>query len=364
MTEWRANRAARFFLVFYLLLPVLLIVAQLVSPTQSQPYYFAGLLPCFMTLFALGLIRLLDAANGAIGKNAAVRIACATLLIGFSAGLNLRPAVLSAELRGYPPYKDMARWADAKLPAGTPIVCDRYFTAWNEMMVNAPTSVVFMSTVPNEPSENYMQNKWREHTIAFFQNNPDAAFEEGKMYWDQIGPWTWPQENFAHKASFMDFSALALTRIGLSYRSFSANYREDWLPAIIYYNTREDLLRRAAGEGRKTLALLGTGWKYNKTQDLRDWRVMGREATVDVFNLSSNAVDASLFFKGAAAGESKLISVGTNAPMSLPGGRLIEWHVATGSIPPGRSIVTISDPGWGTREVPLLLERVEAKEMP
>lgn len=94
-----------------------------------------------------------------------------------------------------------------------------YFVAWNEFPANNPTSVVFMSTVPNQTVKEYEDNQWRARTIRFFQNNPDAAFYEQRFHSKKLGRWTWPHTFFAQKKQIYDDVHFYMKRVGPRYRN-------------------------------------------------------------------------------------------------------------------------------------------------
>ena len=257
----------------------------------------------------------------------------------------------------------MVQWADTHLPAGTPILCDRYFTAWNEFPANHPTNVVFMSTVPNQLTEQYTQNQWREKTIHFFRQHPDAAFFEQKMHWKTLGPWKWPRDNFARKITFTDEETLKLKALGISYHR-EKNLSREPHERTLYYNTREDQVEQRKQAGEKTFGIWGRHWKYVKTQDLRDWRMMQKETTLDLYNLTESPVSVNLTIKGTAVGGSKWLLAGADASPAFHPREIRTWTLSGLTLPPGMTELLLKDPLWEKQKIPLLVEAINVHLSP
>ncbi len=257
------------------------------------------------------------------------------------------------------PYKQIVDWADRNLPAGTPIVCDRYFDAWNEFRFNPPASVSFMSTRPNEPQENY-RNGFRESVKRYLVENPDAAFYETKMYWSELGPWDWPHAYFARSQAFVDEHFLRLLEMNMAYRQKTDDYPRDWLPKTIYYNTTADLVERARIEGRPVLGIFAEGWKYLKTRDLSDWRVMTREALIDLYNVTDAPVEVEVVLVAVAPTQKKSVVLQERL-VEFPAGQGVAVRVAEATLPPGRSSIRLADPGPGKEVPPLMVKQLVVK---
>ena len=326
------------------------------------PRYMNAMLPIYHMILVAGLTQWPELPFAKRLKPKMVR-ALFILLICASAGLQLYPAWLSTRQTGTPiPYREVVKWADANLPAGTPILCDRYFTAWNEFKVNPPEKVVFMSTVPNEPLERYQQANWRGSAMNFFRNNPDAAFYEQQMYWTRIGRWEWPHQFFKRKQLFIDDVTIKLSDMGLAYRPVNPGVPRDQLARAIYYNTAEDLITRVRQEGRESLVVFGAGWGYLKTNDLRDWRVLKGEAVVDVYNLTAEKMEATLLVSGVAVGGDKRIDAGTGKEFVLKDQQLAQWTIGPVELQSGHNEVVLRDPEWGEKQAVLLVQRLDLKE--
>jgi len=312
----------------------------------------------FLFFLSSGILFLADRLCTALhNQPPALKKTAAVILPAIALVLLLRPAWLCTRTTGEPdPYSQIAEWGDEYLPMGTPILCDRYFTPWNEFSVNAPENVKFMSTVPNEPLERYQTGNWQGSAMEFFSNNPDAVFYEQRMYWRKIGPWKWPHTFFAHKKTFVDEAKLELAQLGLAFRITGHEDPRERLTTTLYYNTRDDLLKKAAQQGVQILALYGTGWEYMKTRDFRDWRGMRSEATIDVINLSEEPSTIDLNLIGAVAGKSKRIQI-EQTTKHLFGGKEATWkfplHLNAGETK------TVKLRSLGEKQTPLLLKRID-----
>ena len=63
--------------------------------------------------------------------------------------------------------------------------------------------------------------------------------------------------------------------------------------------------------GAPLLSLYGPAWRYVKTQDYRDWRVLEEQATLDICNLTDKPLSAEVRLRGVAiSGTMVLINSG------------------------------------------------------
>ncbi|MDA0989307.1 MAG: glycosyltransferase family 39 protein [Verrucomicrobia bacterium] len=319
--------------------------------------FLVPLLPVYQLLLAVGFCYLLQS-KGPVTRIRYQRPA-GWMLLALALLLQLHPASLAMKMEGHPyPYARIVDWADANLPPGTPVLCDRFFDAFNEFKVNAPTNVVFTSTILNEPKERYQQTNWRGTAQAFLLNNPDAAFYEAKMLWPHVGKWDWPHGHFANRISFIDEPFMALRRLGLNYRFVGTMYTDEEWGRAIYYNTWDDLKRRAEKASSPALVSFGPGWTYTKTGDYRDWRAMGHTAYCRIANLANVPLRITLTVQGAAAQGAKTVSVGGGHAATFPANQLSQQSLGPFLLEPGDHMLQFDDANWPQRQTPLLVQRI------
>jgi len=177
----------------------------------------------------------------------------------------LSPALIAAKAEGHQPYLRVAQWADANLPAGTLIQCDRWLSPWNELRVNASTNMIYTFLFPNAPLSVYEKSQWRDSLMKYLKDNPFAAYFEQKEHWGRAGPWIEPQSLFAHSQTFSDSASIQLNAVGLAYRGVAeVDNLESKVTFTLYYNTTEDVVYNACSRGEKTLVKYETGWRYLK----------------------------------------------------------------------------------------------------
>ncbi|MDD2236812.1 MAG: hypothetical protein PHG65_06370, partial [Kiritimatiellae bacterium] len=260
-TKWRVLMycfAATFVLLFF-------VHARSVHLVASR--HFAPLIPFFVLLVCLGLEWVAEVLQQRVaflrGRSVPTR-ALAFLVLILAFGM---PAVWAVQVDAGYPWKQVSNWADRHLPPNTVVLCDRWFTPWNELSINPSTNAVYTFTIPNEPPNVYMESRWRETAIAFLRNHPFAAFFDQKQYWGRIGPWEEPHKLFSHKEEFVDVANNRLEHIGLAYRVPSSDTPEAWRSMTLYYNRPEDVLERSRREGARVVVGFGPEWAY-----LKPWR--------------------------------------------------------------------------------------------
>jgi hypothetical protein len=238
------------------------------------------------------------------------------------------------------------------------VLVDRWFEPWNELRVHPSTNVFFAFTVPNEPLGTFKQVNWRETAKQFFTRYPDAAYLEiAKSFWDvpEIGPWTWPREHFAHHVVIADEAGLKLREWGLAIREdfYAANTNR--LVVELFYNTQQDILARAQAEGKPVMVLYGPGWKYTKTNDYRDWRMLEDRAELLIFNLTDQTLGVKVKVFGVAAGGTKRVDFGTEVIQTFEANKPIQWEIGSIIVPPGRNLLRMQDRLWQLARIPLLV---------
>jgi len=270
---WKSERGVRAFSVLAAAVFISVLAAHARSVHMVNSRHFASLLPFFVVLVCLGCRQLVTLIRARIlHVNRFDSLVWMFCMVGVSACF-LQPALWAMNLDGDPPYRRISQWVDGNLAEGTVVLCDRWFAPWNEFQVNSAKHVFYTFTIPNEPPEVYLANRWRDSAMAFLRNNPFAAYYDGKQYWTRIGPWVEPYAQFSQKQEFVDHANQRLATIGLAYHGPLRPGISGLTPvSAIYYNTDADVIDRARREGRKTLRGFGEGWRYLKPwQPMQGW---------------------------------------------------------------------------------------------
>jgi hypothetical protein len=97
-----------------------------------------------------------------------------------------------------------------------------------------------------------------------------------------------------------------------------------------------------------------------KLRDFSDWRVMREQATVTIHNVTAGVLNARLKVAGVAPQQSKSVSVGERA-ISFPANKPVDAAIGPLLLQPGRNVVTLTDPSWSRKQVPLLVKRVRVE---
>ena len=358
---WKSERKLRVFAWFSLGAFALLALIHSKSIFPAENRHYSSLFPILAIGVSLGLVRWADLAAAKWKTSPALaNLPLAALPVLVIALLGW-PAWLSSQQDFSPPFRTISEWADSHLPPGTVILCDRWFTPWNEFRINPATNVTYTFTVPSEPIQTYTDSRWRETAKEFFANNPLAAFFEQKVFWSRLGPWTWPHTFFARKETFEDVAASQLDAIGLYYRSRPLDYPREWIPVTLYYNTEEDLVARASQAGQTLLCLFGPGWEYTKTQDYRDWYALRESATAVVYNLTDAPAQVFLDISGVATPRAITLTAyaGTNAV--FPANQLQTRRLGPIEIAPGRHEIRLANLTQNRPETVLLVKQVMAQ---
>jgi len=358
ITGFRKNRT---FTVMGLLF--ILVLALNIMAVQKSVWFFGitrivPLVPFYLFFLSAGLLWPFEQLRGK-------KLAVAALLLPLVAfALWISPISLISAVTGKnKPYQEMAAWVDAHLPVDTPVLTERYFTAYNEFRVHAPMKVHFVSTVPNQIPEQYTGLQFRERTQQFFSDNPVAGFFEEKHLWKspEIGPWLEIRDRFARSHSVTNRAGLRLAQLGLCYRGDTARpVDEDPFVCTIRYNLPEDVVGRARGEGREAVAIFSKGWKTVSTRDYRLWRLLNTEAFIEVWNLTDKPKEVSLVVRGVAAGGAKQIILEGGEKKIFQNGQMTDWVSGRMTLAPGRTLLTLRDPLQNSR-IPLLVSSVDVK---
>ncbi|MFA6172219.1 MAG: hypothetical protein WC701_00915 [Kiritimatiellales bacterium] len=355
---FRKNRALSALSIIFIVVLMLNIMAVEKSVWIFGITRVTPLIPFYLLFLSAGLLYPFEALRGKRGGIFALLIPVA----GF--GLWIEPAVLIPQITGLPrPYAEIAAWADKNLPEDTPVVTERFFTAYNEFRVHAPKKVQFVSVVPNQIPEQYNGLEFRKRTLQFFNDNPGSAFFEEKHLWErpETGPWPEVRELFALSQTVENRAGMRLAQLGLFYRGDPAlPYSADSFTATIYYNLTEDVAARARAEGRIAVVLFSKGWKTVSTRDYRIWRLLQNEASFEVWNLTDIPQKASLLFHGVAVGGAKQVAMDGGDKKIFQNGQLTDWTSEPVTLVPGKNLLTLRDPLQNST-VPLLVSSVEIK---
>lgn len=360
--SWKKERMLRVFGWFAGGTFVLLAAMHSMSIFPAENRHYSSLFPILALWTCMGLVRLGEAAARRLNRpawNAAISLGVPALLVIV---LLARPAALSRHVDAHVPYRSVSEWADTELAPGTVVLCDRWFTPWNEFRMNPSTNVIYTFTVPSEPVQVYAESRWRETVKEFFAINPLAAYFESKTYWTRLGPWKWPHALFAHKQEFVDEVALELDSMGLFYRSWQADYPREWVPVTLYYNTEEDLVARARKNGDRLLCLFGTGWQYTKTQDYRDWYLLQESATLTVHNLTDAPLRVFVNVAGAATPGTVTLTAYSGENVVFPPNQIQTRKLGPVQLTPGRNEIRLGNLTRTQPPAALLVQRVSATE--
>jgi hypothetical protein len=311
-----------------------------IKENPFQPRFVIMLLPAYVLLLVTGLRAPLSLFDRLRVPSWVPSCVSAGLTV-VACMLYAQPVMWVLDSNGRTPLGNIVKWADANLSDGAPILCDRYFTAWNEFRWNASTNVAFMSTVPNEPPDYYPKSQFRERSDQFFEQNLDAAFFESRMFWDRFGAWTSPHSHFAHHKEFVDEATWHLHDVGLSYRGGgSLGVSLETLTTRLYYNTTEDFERIAKRRNTNVLAVFGRGWTYFKAQKFLDLRLMNDGANIDLYYFGKAPASVRLLIKGVASGGAVKLTV-NNRVATLPNGQFLELPIDGIKVVPGRNVVPL-----------------------
>ncbi len=332
--------------------------------------YMLAYLPLYLALLVLGLCTVTDRiAARRPGWSADRALQAAAVLIAL---LNLPPAWWCTQLSGKPtPYKLILNWLDTNLPRGTLVVVDRWLEPWNEMALYRPTNVTVTFTVPDEPYDTFLANRWRDSVLQFFERFPDAAYLEiARNYWDRpaTGRWGWPREYFARQTTITNTAALKLRAYGLANREDYFSPTTNRALVTIYWNTPDDLLARARAEGRRSLLLFGPDWDYAKpwqqTRRFTDYRVLRERATLRAFWFGDQPAQATLRLRAAAVGGNKIVHFGGVGAREFPANQIVPVEIGPLTLRPGENAIELRDAGRPASPAVLFVEDAELDAAP
>lgn len=360
--QWKSNLNLRRFGLFAAGTIALLVTLHMKSAYPMENRHYANLFPLLAILASIGLIHWGDFIFGKTKWRPSAKGLSLALASLFVIGVNAYPAWLCTHLDWDPPYAKVAEWTNTQLPAKTVVLCDRWFTPWNEFRTNPSTNVTFTFTVPSEPIQAYTDNRWRDTVKEFLAINPLAAYFESKTHWPRLGPWTWPHAQFARRQAFEDEIAARLNDMGLFYRARQLAYPRDWIPVTLFYNTEEDVVARARNAGDRLLCLFGAGWEYTKTQDYRDWYALKEAATLTLHNLTDAPIAATLNVSGAATPGAVTITAYSGANATFAPNQVQTQRLGPIQLAPGRNEIRLGNLTRTQPPAALLVQKVSAAE--
>jgi len=324
--------------------------------------YLLAYLPLYLFWLAIGLwfAPAILRGPGKIGERTSLAISAGLMAVAL--GLNVWPAYLATQLRGKPiPYWDIVHWCDKNLPSRSLVLVERWFDPWNELRVHNSTNVYFTFTVPSEPMDVFRQMNWPLTARQFLEKFPDAAYLEfSRADRDVKGVVTnW---SFARSVSFTNEAGIRLAKLGLAHREEFFTPNANRLIATIFYNSRDDVLAHAKAAGKEYLVLYGPEWGYAKLwqqlRDFRDWRILEKQAALDVYNLTGKTNAVALKLSGMALNGMKRTEC-RGKYHDFRHFQLDEWVIKNISLNPGLNKIVFSDSLWSVSKIPLLVDQVE-----
>ncbi|MEM7392212.1 MAG: glycosyltransferase family 39 protein [Verrucomicrobiota bacterium] len=336
----------------------IILITAVIGKGKAKYSYFAPLWPMVMVLCSMGVFGWLHFVSGSNRRR--VFQAAILGLVAVYCGVAIKANWRST---GRPkPYKEILAWCNETLPQGAPVLVDRWFEPWNEFKVYASTNVHFTFTVPDEPLEAFKRNRWRTTVKDFCRKNPDTAYIElSKNYFDEpdIGPWTWPKSYFARHEQIRNEPGILLQRMGLNFRP-GGRWMYEGLVVDIYYNTREDMMRKMAKKRQFVFHNYGRGWGYEKDERLNDWRTMKESAELQLIHVAQTPIVIELSLKARTKSGTKTVAWSGNPEMShvFTSNAVQEWAVGRINVSTGIKSLNLTDPAWKRDRQPLLVEEV------
>lgn len=354
----------------------LYVIGQRLTFNSFAARHTAFLQPLYLLLLAMGISEayMLGRKFGPYGSaiGAIVTGALVVLVLLFS----IPPAMACTQITGKPtPFRAVARWCDTQLPPHTLVLVERWLDPWNELRVHNSTNVFFTFTVPSEPADMFKRFNWPATARQFFHRFPDAAYlEYNNSERDRLGVVS--NAFFAQCVTFTNAAGIKLAKWGVAYREDFYDPHTNRLVTTVFYNTREDVTRQARERGQTTLVLYGPEWGYVKLwqqlQDFRDWRILEKQAALDVYNLTASTNRVMLKIRGMALNGSKRVFIeGGGEYHDLSRSRhdfrhlqLEEWALKDITLRPGLNKIVFSDSLWSISKIPLLVDQIEVSPSP
>jgi hypothetical protein len=371
---WRSRRKLTVWLPVYVIAGgfLLFLISRSRAGAMFGTRYILPLLPAYLVLLAMGVFAFSRDAMLPERIPARVRRWGGVVVLLLAVVLLIYPAWLCTQLEGKAtPYKKITGWVDRNLPSGTPVLVDRWFEPWNELRVYNSTNAFYTFTVPNEPVETFLGNRWRQTAQQFFMRFPDAAYLEiTKEYWtvDGVGPWDWPRHFFDRHIAFTNEAGLELRKLGLATRNDFYASNTNRLIVELFYNTPENIARKALAAGQELTVMFGPGWKYMKpwqqTRRFEDYRVMEGQAPLMVYNGSNKERQVRLDVQGVALNGTKRVRIPDGEIYDFPPSRMVTRELGPFAVKPGWNRIVLSDQLWPAAQIPLLVAQCSVYPLP
>ncbi len=329
-----------------------------VGGEKAKLTYFAVNLPGFLVWASMTLDKAFS--RGGEGRRLALDLGVAVAIVGLLAA----PAWQVMRLDGKPaPYRLIQEWLDANLEAGDVAIVDRWLEPWNEMGFYAPSRAAVSFTVPDEPCESYVNNRWRQTTQALFERGGAQAFI--RLHRNQekrMGLWTWPETWFRRRAAVTNEAGRWLRDTGFAPME-EFYFETNRVVTEIFYDTHGDIVDRARRAGKDAIAFYGEGWRLFKPWqqgDFSDYRVLEGEGAMSVVNLRGEPIRVRAEVTAAAMGGDQAVRIGSGPPVVFPAERMTKQIVEL-ELRPGEQAVPWKALGRGGALLvrDLRLERME-----
>lgn len=257
-------------LVFLLHLLVYIVYVAIIGGGIAKIAYFSAIWPLFILFMGTGIVYGIEAL---CGDRPRLRYGLTVSLLGGYLAITLPATWAVINLEGKPtPYFRINNWVSENLPAGTPVLADRWLEPWNELAIHNAEEIHYTFTVPDEPLETYHQMQWRNTAEAFLRRYPQAAllrFNPDK-YERELGVWDFPSDHFQRSAILTNEAALRMHQLGFA--PTGEYYNEHRMAVRVLYNTPEDIIDAARQNNETALRLFGEGWDFLKPwQPLPGW---------------------------------------------------------------------------------------------
>ena len=320
--------------------------------------YYVPLWPLLLLLSGLGILLLAERLVLPRGP----------LLLGLV--LVMSPALVDLlQLRGNPvELRRLVKTLDENFAADTPALVNGMNVVLFELRPYPSEKVIPTFTVQDIGFAMWSENNWRGSAEEFLRKFPDAVLvQQGRNFYEPnaAGPWDFPESFFANEIVLRNEPALRLRHrmLGGSTDFYTGSVENSRAVTRIFYNRVDDILARAKQDGRESLVLYGEGWNYFKPEDLSDWRVLRKKASLVVHNLNDNPTDVQLVLSGIAPmgrkkvrvmaeqdGFSKVVAKETLSSFEEP----FTWRF-TVNAQPGPNVIELIDEHYDFGMTPLLV---------
>ncbi|MEM9596167.1 MAG: hypothetical protein AAGD06_17990 [Acidobacteriota bacterium] len=324
--------------------------------------YYAPLWPILLAVAALGATA---AGSWVVERLRVPPVGVATAGAALLLAATLAPVRALIELRGNPvEYSRISENLDALFPEETPALVNGRLVVEHEMRPHAPQKVVPTFTVSDIGFEQWKNNRWRETAEDFLTRFGDAPLvQQGKNFYDhpEAGPWAFPDDYFARRVVLRNEQALLLQRLVLA--PIEDIYGGRGVTEISY-NLPEDLIARAEEQGRPAVALWGPGWRYEKTADFRDWRVLTDRAEIHLHNLTDSLLDATVLMDIWVPAGRKRVRVGDQS-LHVDRSEDIQLLRVRQRLAPGENVLVLEDVlyPWGRVSMRVAAIRLETEDV-